>query len=68
MPASWTSPGGEYEQPVGAPFYQWVGCRDNAGLVCFPNSGSWQAQGGPTYICRDRRKHVFHNMEPLILR
>ena len=33
--------GAESEQPVGAPFYQWVGCRDDAGLVCFPHSGSW---------------------------
>ena len=46
------------EQPVGAPFHQWVGC--------FPHSGSWQAQGGLVYICRDQRKHVFHNMGPLI--
>ena len=29
----------ESEQPVGAPL--WVGCRDNAGLVCFPHSWSW---------------------------
>ena len=54
--------GAESEQPVGGPFYQWVGCRDHAGLVCVPHSGSWQAQGGPAYICRDQRKHVFHNM------
>ena len=27
--------------PVGAVFYQWLGCRDHAGLVCFPHSGSW---------------------------
>ena len=33
--------GAESEQPAGAPFYQWVGCRDHAGLVCFPYSGSW---------------------------
>ena len=33
--------GAESEQPVGAPFYQWVGCRDDAGLICFPHSGSW---------------------------
>ena len=25
--------GAESEQPVRAPFYQWVGCRDHAGLV-----------------------------------
>ena len=54
--------GAESEQLVGAPFYQWVGCRDHAGIACFPHSGSWQAQGGPAYICRDQRKHVFHNM------
>ena len=57
--------GADSEQPVGAPCYQWVGCRDHAGITCFPHSGSWQAQGGPAYICRDQRKHVFHNMEPL---
>ena len=57
--------GAESEQPVGAPFYQRVGCRDNAGIPCFPHSGSWQAQGGPAYICRDQRKHVFYNMGPL---
>ena len=33
--------GAESEQPLGAPFYQWVSCRDDAGLVCFPHSGSW---------------------------
>ena len=53
------------EQPVGAPFYQWVGYRDHAGIICFPHSGSWQAQGGPAYICRDQRKHVFYDMAPL---
>ena len=42
--------GAESEQPVGAPFYQWMGCRDHAGIVCFPHSGSWQAQGGPAYV------------------
>ena len=57
--------GAESEQPVAAPFYQWVGCRDHAELVCFPHSGSWQAQGGPVYICRHQRKCVFHNMGPL---
>ena len=58
--------GADSEQPVGAPCYQWVGCRDHAGLVCFPHSGSWQAQGGPVYRCRDQRKRVFQNMRPLI--
>ena len=57
--------GAESKQPVGALFYQWVGCRDHSGLVCFPHSGSWQVQGGPAYICRDQRKCVFHNMGPL---
>ena len=33
--------GAESEQPVGAPFYQWVGCRDHAGITCFAHSGSW---------------------------
>ena len=51
--------GVESEQPVGAPCYQWVGCRDHAGIACFPHSGSWQVQRGPVYICRDQRKHVF---------
>ena len=55
----------ESEQPVGARFYQWVGCRDHAGITCFHHSGSWQAQGGPAYICRDQRKRVFHNRGPL---
>ena len=41
------------------------GCRDHAGITCFPHSGSWQAQGGPAYICRDQRKCVFHDMGPL---
>ena len=59
--------GAESEQPVGAPFYQWVGCRDHAFLVCFLHSRSWQAQGGPAYICRDQIKHVFHNKGPLML-
>ena len=58
--------GAESEQPVGAPCYQWVGCRDHAGLACFPHSGSWQAQGGPVYICRDQRKCVFYDMGPLM--
>ena len=53
-------------QPVGAPFYQWVGCRDHAAIACFPHCGSLQVQGGPAYKCRDQRKHVFHNMGPLI--
>ena len=51
--------GAESEQPVGALFYQWVGCRDHAGIVCFPQE---LAQGGP--ICRDQRKRVFHNTVP----
>ena len=58
--------GAESEQPVGAPCYQWVGCRDHAGITWFPHSESWQAQGGPAYICRHQRKHVFHNMGPLM--
>ena len=57
--------GAESEQPVGVPFYQWVGCRDHAGITCFPNSRSWQAQGRPAYIFKDQRKRVFHNMGPL---
>ena len=36
--------GADSEQPVGALFYQWVGCRDHAGITCFPHSGGWQAQ------------------------
>ena len=51
------------EQPVGAPFNQWVGCRDHAGIACFTHSGSWQAQEGPAYI--ETRENVFHNMGPL---
>ena len=57
--------GAESKQPVGAPCYQWMGCRDHAGIVCVPHSWSWQAQGGSAYICRDQRKCVFHNMGPL---
>ena len=57
--------GAESGQPVGAPCYQWVGCRDHAGITCFPHSGSWQAQGGPAYICREQRKRVFYDMGPL---
>ena len=59
--------GAESEQPVGAPCYQWVGCRDHAGITCFPHSGSWQAQGGPAYIWINQRKCVFRNMGPLRL-
>ena len=60
--------GAESEQTVGAPCYQWVGCRDHAGIACFPHSGSWQAQGGPAYVCTDQRKKCFlHNMGPLRL-
>ena len=59
--------GADSEQPVGVPCYQWVGCRDYAGITSFPHSGSWQAQGGPAYICRGQRKRVFHNMGPLSL-
>ena len=55
--------GADSEQPVGALFYQWVGCRDHAGIACFPHSGS--GQGGPAYICRDQRKCVFYDMGPL---
>ena len=54
-------------KPVGALCYQWVGCRDHAGIACFPHSGSWQTQGGPAYICRDQIKRVFCDMGPLIL-
>ena len=57
--------GAESEQPVGAPWYQWVGCRDHAGITCFPHSGTWQVQGGPAYICREQRKCVFYDMGPL---
>ena len=39
--------GAESEQPVGAPCYQWMGCRDQAGIVCFPHSGSWSLQHLP---------------------
>ena len=49
--------GAESEQPVGAPFYQWVGCRDHSELVCFPHSGGWLAQGGKVYV--DIRENVF---------
>ena len=42
--------GAESKQPVGAAFYQWVGCRDHAGLPFFPHSGSWQAQGEYIYL------------------
>ena len=62
----YVSKGAESEQPVGAPCYQWVDCRDHAGINCFPHSGSWQAQGGPAYICREQRKCVFYDMGPLI--
>ena len=61
---SYVTTGADSDQPVGAPCYQWLGCRD-AGITCFPDSGSWQAQGGPAYICRDQRKCVFHDMGPL---
>ena len=64
-PFCYVMKGADSEQPVGVPFYQWVGCRDHAGITCFPHSGSWQAQGGPVYICRDQRKRVFHNMGPI---
>ena len=57
--------GAESEQPVGAPCYQGVGCRDHAGITGFPHSGSWQAQGGPAHICREQRKRVFYDMGPL---
>ena len=57
--------GAESEQPVGAPCYQGVGCRDHAGITGFPHSGSWQAQRGPAYICREQRKRVFYDMGPL---
>ena len=57
--------GAESEQPVGALWYQWVGCRDHAGIAYFPHFGCWEAQGGPVYICRDQRKYVFCNMGPL---
>ena len=43
--------GAESEQPVGAPFYQWVACRDQVGIACFPHSWSWRAQGGPEKMC-----------------
>ena len=49
--------GAESEQPVGAPCYQWMGCRDHAGITCFPYSGSWQAQGENVF---------FYDIGPLI--
>ena len=58
--------GAESEQPVGAPFYQWVGCRDHGEIACFSHSGSWQARGGPAYGGREQRKCVFHNIGPLM--
>ena len=33
--------GAESEKPVEALFYQWVGCRDHAGIVHIPYSGNW---------------------------
>ena len=59
--------GAESEQHVRVPCYQWMGCRDHAGVACFHHYGSWQAQGGPAYISRDQRKRVFLNMGPLSL-
>ena len=56
--------GAESEQPVGAPCYQWVGCRDHAGITCFPHSRGRRDE--KVYICRDQRKHVFQNMGPLM--
>ena len=51
--------GAESEQPVGALCYQWVGCRDHAGITCFPHSGSWQAQRGAA------KMSFFYDMGPL---
>ena len=49
--------GAESGQPVGAPFYQWVGCRDHAGLIL-----------GVSRLMEDelrgQRKRVFYNMRP----
>ena len=53
--------GAESEQPVGVPFYQWVGCRDHAGIAYFHHSGKWQTQGGPAYIL-ETRENVFFNI------
>ena len=51
-------PGAESKQPVGVPCYQWVGCRDHAGIICFPHSGSWQAQRG-RLIYVETRENLF---------
>ena len=48
--------GAESEQPVGALCYQWVGCRDHAGIACFPHSGNWQED---QLIYVDTRENVF---------
>ena len=62
---SYVTTGAESDQPVGAPWYQW-GCRD-AGITGFHHSWSWQAQGGPAYICRNQRKHVFFMIWDLLI-
>ena len=59
--------GAESEQPVGALCYQWVGCRDHAGLVCLFSSFRELAGSGSTSLCWEQRKRVFYDMGPLIL-
>ena len=50
--------GAESDQPVGAPFYQWVGCRDIAGLRCFAPLGVGRLREDQ-FIYVETREDVF---------
>ena len=50
--------GAESEQSVGAPFYQWVGCRDDAGLICFLILGVGRLREDQL-ICVETRENMF---------
>lgn len=47
--------------PVRSLFYQWVGCRNYAKLICFPQSVSWWTQEDQL-IFTSQEKFCFHAM------
>ena len=57
--------GAESEQHVLSPFHQWVGCKLDAGPVCFLILGVGRLREDHYIYVETRKKRVFHNMGPL---